>query len=120
MKPILIELKKPWLGRFAGIAIFPFVFYYKGDKTQEKINIDLNHETIHFHQAIEMLVIPFYLVYLISFLYNFFKYYLTTSYMDAYRRIPFEVEAYTNQEDLDYLKKRKFWAWVNYFNVKKG
>nr|DAF32802.1 MAG TPA: hypothetical protein [Caudoviricetes sp.] len=32
----------------------------------------------------------------------------------AYRSICFEREAYKNQEDLEYSKKRKHFAWLKY------
>ena len=32
----------------------------------------------------------------------------------AYMAIPFEIEAYDNEEDMDYLKNRKWFAWWSY------
>ena len=34
--------------------------------------------------------------------------------MKAYMNISFEKEAYKNDSDFNYLKKRRFWAWVKY------
>lgn len=66
----------------------------------------LNHERIHLRQQIELLVIPFYLWYGIEFVVRFFQY---KNWDKAYRTISFEREAYDNESDLEYLKKRKFW-----------
>jgi hypothetical protein len=36
----------------------------------------------------------------------------------AYHNISFEREAYRNDENLDYLMKRKFWSFVKYLSAK--
>jgi hypothetical protein len=33
----------------------------------------------------------------------------------AYKTISFEKEAYDNEGDLEYLKSRPFWNFINYF-----
>jgi hypothetical protein len=71
----------------------------------------LNHEKIHFRQQLEMLVIPFFLMYILEYLFYLMIY---RDHDKAYRTISFEREAYANQYDLDYLKKRPFWAFTNY------
>src|SRR5690554_4482723 len=85
-------------GRAEAITLFPFVFvkqaYSKWNKTL------LNHEAIHIKQAIELLVIPFYLWYMVEFLWHLMR----CRNMDkAYRRISFEREAYLNEHNLSYL-----------------
>lgn len=71
----------------------------------------LNHERIHLRQQIEMLVIPFYLWYGIEFLLRLMAF---KNIDVAYRNICFEREAYANERDLEYLKKRKTWSFLNY------
>ena len=34
----------------------------------------------------------------------------------AYMMIPFEKEAYSNEKNLDYIKNRGVFSWVNYIN----
>jgi hypothetical protein len=50
MEIIFKELKKPWLGRYAGITIFPYVFWYIKNKTKYQISVLKNHELIHGEQ----------------------------------------------------------------------
>ncbi|TCK85311.1 hypothetical protein [Albibacterium bauzanense] len=92
--------------KVTAMAIFPFVLA-KG-KVGEII---MNHERIHLRQQVEMLILPFYLFYVIEYIGRLIQY----KNMDkAYRNISFEREAYMNEQDFDYLKKRKFYAWVRY------
>ncbi|WP_259112117.1 hypothetical protein [Chryseobacterium sp. JUb7] len=92
-----------------GIALFPFIFIRKPEDKENKILV--NHEKIHLRQQVEMLVIFFYIFYIIEYYYWVFK--LKDSH-SAYRRISFEREAYANESDLNYLKKRTFWNFKKY------
>ena len=85
---------------YNAIAIFPFIFVRNGVKITDRL---INHEKIHFAQQKELLILPFYLLYFIFFL------------VYGYRGSPFEQEAYMNYNNKDYLGRRKFCAWVNYF-----
>jgi hypothetical protein len=85
------------------ITIFPFII------SKEKMNeTTLNHETIHIHQQKELLVLGFYPLYFFYYLLGYIKY---KDKQQAYYRIPFEQEAYENDQDLDYLKDRKAYSW---------
>lgn len=89
------------------MALFPFVLLKERNM---KHNTELiNHERIHHVQQIELLFIPFYLLYLIFYLVNLLRY---RNHYTAYRHIPFERESFKNQQNLDYLRKRPFWAWL--------
>ena len=92
-----------------GMALFPFILV-KEDclKTNTRI---INHEKIHLRQQIEMLIIPFYIWYGIEFLFRWIK---TKDKDIAYRSISFEREAYANEYNLSYLKKRTFWRFLKY------
>lgn len=92
-----------------GIALFPFIFIRKPEDREN--NILINHEKIHLRQQIELLVIFFYIFYLIEYYYWLFKF---KNQDLAYRRISFEREAYANESDLHYLRKRKFWSFRKY------
>ena len=75
---------------YKAMAIWPFIFARK--KLSE---IDINHEKIHLAQQLELLIIPFYIIYLIEWIFK------------GYRNISFEKEAYTHQEDMNYLEWRR-------------
>ncbi len=92
-----------------GMALFPIIFVKYKDLSNNKILI--NHERIHFRQQLELLIIPFYLLYLINYLINRIKY---KSHDKAYMNICFEREAYSMEKDLNYLTKRNFLAWITY------
>lgn len=95
---------------YVGITIYPFVFLkYKALK---KDAVLLNHEKIHLKQQLELLIIPFYLLYLIEFFVRLVQY---KNMYAAYKNISFEREAYVNEKDLDYLKTRPFYTFVSYY-----
>ena len=69
----------------------------------------LNHEKIHLAQQRELWLVGFYLLY--AFYWLRARAFLRMSSHDAYMAIPFEVEAYAQQHDMDYLKNRERFAW---------
>jgi hypothetical protein len=91
-----------------GMAIFPFILLKKSSLPFTKTLIQ--HERIHLQQQIELLFIPFYLWYLTEYIYFRIKF---KNHHKAYLNIRFEKEAYTHQSTIDYLSKRKFWAFLN-------
>lgn len=66
--------------------------------------VGFNHEAIHTAQMKEMLYIPFYILYLMEWMWNLMKLH---DCKKAYYAISFECEAYAFQHDFDYLKRRK-------------
>ena len=72
----------------------------------------MNHERIHLRQQLELLIIFFYLCYGIEYMVHLYR---LKSKQAAYRSISFEKEAYTNENDLNYLKERSFWAFLNFY-----
>ncbi len=96
-----------------GLAIFPFVFLKS--KHLQSHTILINHEKVHLRQQLEMLIVPFYLMYGIEFLVRLFQY---KEWDLAYRNISFEREAYDNESNLDYLRHRPIWAFLKYVFVK--
>lgn len=91
----------------AGMALYPFILIKdEGLKSNE---ILLRHERIHLKQQKELLVAPFYLIYLLCYLYNLVRF---RKHHIAYMQIPFEREAYQHENEAGYLKRRKFWAWL--------
>ena len=87
-------------GGYQGITLWPFIILKTKELKADKRVI--NHERIHMRQQLEMLVIFFYIVYLIELLFK------------GYWKVSFEKEAYSNDDNLEYIKKRKFWAFLKY------
>jgi len=93
-----------------GIMLFPFIILGKEDFSKNKVI--LNHEHIHIRQAIELLVIPFYILYLGEF---FIRRISSKSKFEAYRKISFEQEAYSHDDNLQYLKSRSPYSFIKYW-----
>ncbi len=81
------------------MALFPFILVNRTKKADEVL---INHERIHLMQQLEMLVIPFYLLYLFELITR------------GYRQISFEKEAYENEKNPRYLLERKCYSWLRY------
>ena len=107
MKPFVIVYAKLPAN---GMAIFPFIIIRNKLLVNDPILI--NHEKIHLKQQLELLILAFYIAYLFHYVINLIIY---KNHHKAYLNIVFEKEAFKNEENLDYLKKRRFFAWVNYF-----
>ena len=95
--------------KFSGIALWPFIILK--EKKLKEDPVFLNHERIHLRQQLELLILPFFIWYLIEFIVRLIQY---KNRNLAYRNISFEREAYKNEKDLDYLKKRSFWRFISF------
>jgi hypothetical protein len=93
----------------SGMALFPFILL-KHPQLKKDIII-INHEKIHLRQQLELLILPFYILYLVHYIINLIRY---KNHHKAYMNIIFEKEAYKKDADLKYLDNRKFWNWVNF------
>jgi hypothetical protein len=111
MKPIIKEtqLVALFFDSCNGAMIFPFILIKPGISSPKKEFI-INHEKIHFKQALELLVIGFYILYAFNFIINIFIYKFNTR--SAYKNIIFEKEAYGNQNNLNYLNSRKLFSFL--------
>ena len=67
----------------------------------------INHEKIHWAQQMEMLIIPFYLWYSVEWLIR-----IPINGRKAYYKLLHEKEAFENDDNMDYLKTRKHFAWL--------
>lgn len=94
--------------RFEAKAFFIWQ-WYKSKKDLENQTL-VNHEDIHFRQQLEMLFILHWIAFILIFIWNFI------SRKDTYYDNPFEREAYVNQNNLNYLNERPFWAFLKYVN----
>ncbi len=82
-----------------GLAFWPFIFISSKTIVDPEL---INHERIHLKQQLELLIIPFYIWYLIAL------------YRKGYMNISFEKEAYANENNLTYLKKRSWFNFIKY------
>lgn len=92
-----------------GMALWPFIILQ--NKSFLSDTVFINHEKIHLRQQAEMLIVFFYVWYVFEFLLRWIQF---KNRYQAYKNISFEREAYTNEKDLDYLKKRSFWGFTKY------
>ena len=106
---ILIVFKYFTPRGFRGITFFPFVILTNRNDAMDTVCI--NHERIHLRQQLELLILPFYVWYGIEFLIRLL---ILRNKNKAYKGISFEREAYENEKDLNYLKSRSFWNFLNY------
>ena len=102
----LINLATKFNGfKITGVEWIPFVTVVDVDKPDIQL---LTHETIHTWQQLETLIILYYPLYVLFYLANRT---MGFNHEVAYQLIPFEQEAYENQNNKDYIKTRKLWAW---------
>nr|WP_296149792.1 hypothetical protein [uncultured Flavobacterium sp.] len=94
---------------FRGLTIFPFVIIRDFLDSENKVL--LNHEKIHIRQQLELLILPFFVLYFLEYLFRLIQY---KNKNEAYRNISFEREAYANELNLNYLKNRKYWFFRKY------
>lgn len=108
-------------GTFVAMTIGPFIFT-KRDKLSETV---IRHESIHWEQEKETLIVFFYALYVLMFVWEFFRCLFDAdrgrvdggswkngTWKRAYRSIAFEREAYKHEKDEDYLSKRHHYAWI--------
>jgi len=91
------------------MTIGPWILAKRGKILKEN---DILHETIHWEQEKETLIIGFYLWYILEFLIRWiisgFK------WKKSYRAISFEQEAYEGEKNPKYLTIRKHYNWIKY------
>ena len=114
-KPLFIENSQipVWLSYLApidigAITLGPIVIS-RGEMSEEV----KRHETIHYQQYLELAFVGFIVLYLGWWALNLLK---GQGGDEAYFNIPFEKEAYCNDEDEDYLENRKRFAWTHYIS----
>ena len=114
-KPVFVEDSRipVWLSKLAPIeinAITLFCFVFSRGKIAESTK---RHETIHYQQYLETLIVGFLLIYLYDFLYaSIIKRKGFTR--ESYLSIRFEQEAWENDEYINYLDSRPRFAWLKY------
>ncbi len=106
---MILVFKHFFYKNYVGLSVWPFIILKEGSLKADEVLI--NHERIHLKQQRELLILPFYLLYISEWLFR------TLLYLDSYRayqNISFEREAYANEKDMDYLSKRKAFGFVHY------
>ena len=95
--------------RIWAITLFPFVFC-RGEMSEST----KRHETIHFQQMLETLVLGFLLLYLWDYVHGLIKY---RSGSVAYRRLRAEQEAYHMETVSQYCVGRQRYRWIWAYKV---
>lgn len=91
---------------FSGINLFGILFVRKNITITSSM---LNHEKIHTAQMKELFYVGFYLWYFVEWLIRWY-----TTPQTAYRSISFESEAYSNQNNMNYLEHRERFSFWKY------
>lgn len=107
----VIETKLVPAGDITAITLFGLVFTRDRKQITPRI---LNHELIHCQQQLELLFIPFFILYVLEWLAHLVKY---RKWWKAYQSISFEREAYSNDANPDYLDHRKPYSWLRYIRT---
>jgi|SRR5690606_8590532 len=108
---MILIYKRIFPERFEGLTLWPVIILKHDNLKNDEVL--LNHERIHLKQQLELLILPFYILYFAEWLINIIKY--NDAHL-AYRNISFEKEAYQNEENLDYLRERSLFAFFKYFS----
>lgn len=104
--PVLLSYLAPI--EIGAITLGPIVIS-RGEMSE----ITKRHETIHFQQFLELAFVGFIILYFGYWLWNLIR---GDSGESAYYNIPFEKEAYYNDEDENYLQNRKRFSWIHYIS----
>ncbi|CAG2532074.1 MAG: hypothetical protein ABJO28_07530 [Maribacter dokdonensis] len=94
---------------YVGLSLWPFIFLKNGSLKNDDVLI--NHEKIHLRQQQELLILPFYILYLTEWAIRAVCYFDTYK---AYQNLSFEREAYMHENDMDYLSNRKTFSFIKY------
>ena len=100
-----------WLSKISPIEIWAMSFACFVACRGVMSKTTRRHETIHYHQQLEMLFVGQWILYAAFWLIGLVKY---RSGKKAYYENPFEREAYDNEKKYTYLDKRPLWNWVHY------
>ena len=131
-QPIFIENSKipVWLSKIAPLNIGAITMFFLVFSRGKLDPITKRHETTHFQQTLETLVVGLILLYLWDWIRGLIKYRkdwegqkttrgrnYTSAGNKAYHRIRAEQEAYTNENDTSYLQNRKRFQWIWKYKV---
>ncbi|MBO0330404.1 hypothetical protein [[Muricauda] lutisoli] len=106
---MILVFKHFFYKNYVGLSLWPFIIVKEDSLKADEVLI--NHERIHLKQQRELLILPFYIIYLMEWLIR------TVLYLNSYRayqNISFEREAYANEKDMQYLSKRRTFGFLQY------
>tara|TARA_R110002167_G_scaffold23281_1_gene82708 strand:+ start:682 stop:1011 length:330 start_codon:yes stop_codon:yes gene_type:complete len=106
---MILIFKHFFYKNYVGLTVWPFIILKHGALKEDAVLI--NHEKIHLKQQLELLVLPFYILYITEWLLR------SLIYLDFYRgyqNISFEREAYDNELNLEYTGERKAFSFFKY------
>ncbi|WP_420320317.1 hypothetical protein [Flagellimonas sp.] len=106
---MILVFKHFFYKNYVGLSLWPFIFLKEDTLKNDEVLI--NHERIHLKQQRELLILPFYILYITEWMLR------TILYLDSYRayqNISFEREAYANEKDKEYLAHRKSFGFLDY------
>ncbi|MBD0777344.1 hypothetical protein HZY62_21015 [Maribacter polysiphoniae] len=106
---MILVFKHFFYKNYVGLSLWPFIFL-KNDALKEDVYL-INHEKIHLRQQKELLIVPFYILYISEWIIRSLYYY--DSYK-AYQNLSFEREAYHNEKNLDYIANRPSFSFIKY------
>ena len=111
---MILVFKHFFYKNYVGLSLWPFIFIK--NRTLKNDSELINHEKIHLRQQQELLIIPFYFVYVSEWLIRSLIYFDTYK---AYQNLSFEREAYANEGSKDYLKNRRPYSFIKYLFLRK-
>ena len=106
MLPYKIYTRGKIFNYYTGLSFFIFIWIRREAEDQTQL---VRHEKIHFWQQVEMLFIFHWILYGLFYLLGRLN---GQCHYIAYRYNPFEIEAFRNDPDETYLRKRRPFAWV--------
>lgn len=110
----LIDVLTLWNKKVTAMAFWPFIIFRSREDASNPII--LNHERIHHRQQLEMLIVPYYVLYFAEYWTKMFQ--NGFNHEKAYFSVSFEREAYDNEKNFNYLRGRRFLASLRYFRNK--
>lgn len=96
---------------YDAIALWPFILAKKRFRQQGLPASLLRHEMIHWRQQRELLLLPFYFLYVLEWMLKLLVY---GRWYKAYRAVSFEREAYRFEHEIGYLKSRRPFAFLRF------
>ena len=106
---VIVVFKHFFYKNYVGLSLWPFIILKEDSLKTDAVLI--NHERIHLKQQRELLILPFYLLYVSEWLLR------SDLSMDRYRAcrtVRFERAAHANEAGLQYLYMRKIFGFLIY------
>ena len=106
---MILVFKHFFYKNYVGLSFWPFIIL-KHDALKEDAVL-INHEKIHLKQQLELLIVPFYILYVTEWLLRSLFY---LNFYRGYQNISFEQEAYHNEHNMDYTRERGLFSFIKY------